>query len=164
MPKPRTSNRSASFKADQRVLGGVIGAATGERQPAAHRSDVHDAPLPGAAHAGQHELRQAQQAEHVGVELPAQGVDRHFLERSRLAEPGVVDQRAHAAMVPFDDGHRASHRIFIGHVERQRPGAGLPQGVEHVGTPRGGVDGPARVRQPRRNRRADSGRTAGDKN
>ncbi len=58
----------------QRVLGRVVAAAAGERQPPAHRADVDD-PAPALrAHLRQHQLREAHEPEHVRLELAAHGL------------------------------------------------------------------------------------------
>ena len=60
------------------------------------------------------------QAEHVGLELPANLVERHRLDGARLAVAGVVDQHADGAL---GLGHRVdggAHRGLVGHVEGER--------------------------------------------
>ena len=52
--------------------------------------------------AGQHELAHAHEAEDVGLELAADHVERHALDRPRLAVARVVDQRPDRAVLGLD--------------------------------------------------------------
>jgi hypothetical protein len=107
-----------------RVLGRVVGAASGEDELAAHRADVDDPSAAGAPHPREHQLAHAHEPEHVGLELRPQGWHRQRLERAGLAVAGVVDQRPDRAVLCFDRGDGGLHRALVGDVE----GEGLATG------------------------------------
>ena len=108
----------------ERVLGRVVEAAAGEREVRAHRADVDDLAAALRAHAGQHELRQAHEAEDVRLELAAHLVDADRLDRARLRVAGVVDEHADGAVLGLDRRDRGRHRRLVGDVERERAAAG----------------------------------------
>ena len=76
MPKPSTSKRSASLMRLDRVLRRVVEPPPGNVKFAPIERDVDDPPRALRAHPGQHELAHAQEAEDVGLELPADVVER----------------------------------------------------------------------------------------
>ena len=82
-----------------RVLGRVVEAAAREDELPAHRGQVDDLAPALPAHPGQHELAQAHEAEHVGLELVAHLVHRDRLDRAGLAVAGVVDEHADRAVL-----------------------------------------------------------------
>ena len=110
-----------------RVLGRVVVAAAGKRQPPAHRADVDDLAPALLAHLSQHELGQRDEPEHVRLELPAHRVQPDLLDRAALAVAGVVDQHAHGPVRALYLRHRRAHRLLVGHVQRQRSAARLGQ-------------------------------------
>jgi hypothetical protein len=126
------------------VLGGVVGAAARERQPPAHRGDVDDRARAGLAHPRQHELGEAQETEHVGLELAADRVHRQRLERTRERVARVIDQHVDAPGL----GQRRPHRVLAGHVEGEGPAARRLELVERRRLARGGEDRPPAARQP----------------
>ena len=138
------------------MLGGVVVAAAGKREAAAHRAHVDDLPPALGAHLGQHELCEAHGSEDVGLKLTPGGVQRNGLDRTALAVSGVVDEHAHRTALLLDGVHRRAHRRVIGDVERERPAAGLCEIGDRLGATRGGVHLPARAREAQRGRAPDA--------
>src|SRR5207253_2267707 len=98
------------------VLGGVVEGAAREREPPAHRGEVHD-PAPAlAAHTREDELGETDQAEDVGLELAAHLGHRDLLEGALLAVPGIVDQHADRTLGALDRLDRAPHRDLVAHA------------------------------------------------
>jgi hypothetical protein len=140
----------------------VAEAATGEGEPAAHRAQVDDLAPPLGAHAGEHELAHPDQPEHIRVELAADLIHRHRLDRAILAVAGVVDENADRALLLRDGLYSLSHRPLVGDVEREQLGA---LGFEHrhrIRVARGCIDIPAAVGEELRRGVADARRAAGD--
>src|SRR5207253_1731247 len=134
------------------VLGGVVEGAARERESPAHRGEVHDAAPALAAHAGENELRQPDEAEDVGLELAAHLGHRHLLEGALLAVAGIVDQHADRALGALDRLDRGAHRGFVAHVECERPAAAAPERAYRLRPPRRRRDRPAARRETRRAR------------
>ena len=126
------------------------------------RADVDDAAPALLAHAGQHELRHADEAEDVGLELAAHVVERHLLDRAVLRVAGVVHEHADGAFDLLDRGdgrcidassvtsqgeHLAALRLEIG--DRLEAAGGRVDVVPSLGEVLG-------------RRAADAGRAAGD--
>jgi hypothetical protein len=140
----------------------VVDPAAGEGDLPAHRADVDDPAVAPLAHPRQQQLRQRQRAQHVGLELAPDGVQRDLLERAHLGVPRVVHQHVDPA-VGGDcrrDGSPAAG--VVGDVQRQDGAAGRSQLVEGLGTPGGGDGGDAGGSQLQGHGPADAGRAAGD--
>jgi hypothetical protein len=92
----------------------MVDAAAREGEATAHRGDIDDLAPTLPAHPGQDELAHAHQPEDVGLKLPAHLVERHLLDRSRLAVTGVVDQHADRPLGLLDSCQAlAAHREFL---------------------------------------------------
>jgi hypothetical protein len=77
-------------------------AVTGDGQPPRDGGDIDDRSLPALAHAGQHGLDHAHDAEVVRLEQALRPVDRHVLDRAAPAHAGVVDEDVDAAGLGVD--------------------------------------------------------------
>ena len=91
------------------MLGGVVEAPAGKRETPTHRADVDDLAPALPAHARQHQLCEAQQAEDVRLELAPGGLRGHGLERAALAVARIVDEHTHRPAVALDRIHRRAH-------------------------------------------------------
>jgi hypothetical protein len=127
------------------VLCGVVVAAAGEGEPAAHGGDVDDPAPPLPAHPRQHQLAHPHQPEHVGLELPAHLLHRDLLDRPGLAVARVVDEDADGALAPLDLPDGGPHGGLVRHVEREELAADVGEGRYLLDVSGGGVDPPAAV-------------------
>jgi len=145
-----------------RVFRGVIGAAAGKGQLSAHRADIDDAAPACPAHAGKDELAHPNQAEDVGLELPADVVKGNRLDRPGLGVSGVVDQHADRPFGLLHSGDGRGHGLLIGDVQGEGSAPFLGEVLQGLGSARGGVDGVAVRDEVGGRRRADPARAAGD--
>ena len=147
----------------QRELGGAIAADHGRGDAAEHRSNVDDAAAALAPERRQQRAGQLVQAEHVGLELGAQGRAGHVLEGAGLAIARVVDERAERAVRAREGfGRGGIDGSGIGEIQRDGFEPLRAQGVEIGGGARGGEDPPTGDAQRLGRGGADAGRAAGD--
>src|SRR5262245_33759858 len=140
------------------MLGRVVEGAARERELAADGAQIDDAAPALAPHARQDELAEADEAEDVGLDLPADLLHRRLLERTLETVAGVVDQHANGAVPAFNGGDGGADGSVVADVERQRPAALRLEIGDRFRTPRGRVHGPALCGERERGRTADAGR------
>ena len=150
----------------ERELRRVVGAHEGRGVPPADRADEQHPPRR-LAHQRKHRLGDRHLRDDVHVELPAQVVNRHRLERPGDDDPRVVDDGVEPGSeragqrrdlrgvsdVEDDRAHRASGRPDV------RRGA---QGVAVLRAPDAGVDLPAALGEAQRDDAPDAAAGAGD--
>ena len=136
----------------ERVLRGRVRPVQRQRDEAGDRRDVHDPPA-GAAQRRQAGLDHGELRDRVDLELAAQLVERHVLERARDRDPGVVDE----PVEPLSS-RSAADVVRVRDVERTGwPSPSPSRRVAHAG-----VDGHAALGEQQRRRATDPGRGAGD--
>ena len=131
------------------MLGGVVDAAAGKDDLAAHRAEVDDPSRARAAHPGQHQLAHPHQPEDVGLELPADAVHRHRLDRAALAVARVVDQGADRPVLLSTSATALSIERSSVTSSAQRLAAALLQVLDRLGVARGRVTRSSRRRPSR---------------
>src|SRR6185503_13864297 len=112
--------------------------------------------------ARQAELRQADQAEDVGLELAADLRHRDLLEDALLSVARVVDEGADGTLRALDGLDRGAHRALVADVQRQRLAALQRQPLNRLRLPRRRVDRVSLAREMLGSRAADSRRAPGD--
>jgi hypothetical protein len=144
------------------VLCGVVVAAAGEGELAAHGGDVDDPAPPLPAHPREHQLAHPGEAEHVRLELPAHLLHRDLLDRPGLAVARVVDEDSDSSLAPLDLLDGGPHGGLFRHVEREELAADVGEGRYPLDVAGGGVDPPAAARQALGGGAADAGGAARD--
>ena len=161
-PKTRDFEPERVRQRLERVLGRVVDTAARKGQTTSHRADVDDPSLSPGAHAGQHQLRESDEAEHVGLELAADARNRDQFDRARLTVTGVVDENPDTSGLGHDRGHGCLHRRLVIDIQDEGAAARGPEGGQRTQGARGCVYPPSGAGEAECCRMPDSRGTAGD--
>ena len=150
MPRPEVRIRSVFGRAELHYV---------ERQAdkAADRTDHDDPAAALFTHDRQDGTNDANAAEDIEIEMPADLLQRCFFHGANETFPGTMHDRVEPAFLRGDVGHGRGNRRFIGDVHCDvRPGC-----IGNVGTACA-IHGPVGGRQLRAGGPADAGGVSGD--
>jgi len=98
----------------------MINSSAWHGNPAGDRTDIDNAATSGAAHAGQHQLYQAQQSEYIRFKGVVNCLRCNFFERTVLTVASIVHKYTNLTVFSFYCANSSAPRCFIGDIKLHR--------------------------------------------